>query len=198
MEKHLTEREKAARGLLYDANYDASLLAERRHCKAICMAFNQLEPTDLKSQEQILQKLFGKMGEEVSIETPFFCDYGYNIEIGSHVFINMDCIFLDEAKVTLGDYVFIGPKCGFYTAQHPLDSLSRNKGLEYALPITIGNNVWIGAQCCILPGVTIGDNTVIGAGSVVTRSIPANVVAYGNPCRVIRPITSEDAAYKVL
>ena len=104
----------------------------------------------------------------------------------------MNCIILDEAKVTFGDNVFIAPNCGFYTAGHPLDVEQRNKGLEYAYPITIGNNVWIGAHVCVLPGVTIGDNTVIGAGSIVTKNIPANVLAAGNPCKVIRNITEED------
>ena len=107
-------------------------------------------------------------------------------------YANMNCVILDEAKVTFGDNVFIAPSCGFYTAGHPLDVEQRNRGLEYARPIRVGNNVWIGAQVCVLPGVTIGDNTVIGAGSVVNRDIPANVIAAGNPCRVIREITEED------
>lgn len=125
-------------------------------------------------------------------EQPFYCDYGYNIEIGENFYANMNCVILDEAKVTFGDNVFIAPSCGFYTAGHPLDVEQRNRGLEYARPIRVGNNVWIGAQVCVLPGVTIGDNTVIGAGSVVNRDIPANVIAAGNPCRVIREITEED------
>lgn len=108
------------------------------------------------------------------MEQPFYCDYGYNIEIGENFYANMNCVILDEAKVTFGDNVFIAPSCGFYTAGHPLDVEQRNRGLEYARPIRVGNNVWIGAQVCVLPGVTIGDNTVIGAGSVVNRDIPAN------------------------
>lgn len=108
------------------------------------------------------------------LEQPFYCDYGYNIEIGENFYANMNCVILDEAKVTFGDNVFIAPSCGFYTAGHPLDVEQRNRGLEYARPIRVGNNVWIGAQVCVLPGVTIGDNTVIGAGSVVNRDIPAN------------------------
>ena len=108
--------------------------------------------------------------------------------------MNMNCVILDGAKVTFGDNVFVAPGCGFYTAGHPLDAERRNAGLEYALPIRIGNNVWIGAQVCVLPGVTIGDNSVIGAGSVVTKDIPSGVLAAGNPCRVIRPITEADAA----
>lgn len=134
----------------------------------------------------------GNTSETLLIEQPFYCDYGYNIEIGSNFYANMNCIILDEAKVSFGNNVFIAPGCGFYTAGHPLDVQQRNKGLEYAYPISIGNNVWIGAHVCVLPGVTIGDNTVIGAGSVVTKNIPANVLAAGNPCKVIRVITEED------
>lgn len=123
---------------------------------------------------------------------PFHCDYGYNIEIGENFFANYNCVILDGAKVTFGDNVFIAPNCSFYTAGHPIDVLQRNQGLEYALPIKIGNNVWIGGNVTVLPGVTIGDNTVIGAGSLVNKDIPSNVVAAGNPCRVIREITENN------
>ncbi|MDO4165594.1 MAG: sugar O-acetyltransferase [Bacteroides sp.] len=187
-----TEKDKARAGRLYDANYDAELLAERMACKEKCYDLNRLRPSQVEERNKIVVELFGKTGRAFTVESPFFCDYGYNIEIGENFFINMDCVILDEAKVTFGDNVFIAPQCGFYTAGHPLDAERRNKGLEYAYPITVGNNVWIGAHVSVLPGVTIGDNCVIGAGSVVTKSIPAGLLAAGNPCRVIRPITDED------
>ena len=189
-----TEKEKAREGILYDANNDAELLAERLAAADMTYELNRLRPSQVAEREALFRRLFGKTGKLFSIVSPFFCDYGYNIEIGENFFMNMNCVILDGAKVTFGDNVFVAPGCGFYTAGHPLDAERRNAGLEYALPIRIGNNVWIGAQVCVLPGVTIGDNTVIGAGSVVTKDIPSGVLAAGNPCRVIRPITEADAA----
>lgn len=187
-----TEKMKAQAGKLYDANYDAELLKEREICADITYELNRLRPSQTKERMEILRKLFGKTKGNFTIVSPFFCDYGYNIEIGKNFFMNMDCVILDGAKVKFGDNVFVAPQCGFYTAGHPLDVERRISGLEYALPITVGNNVWIGAHVCVLPGVSIGDNTVIGAGSVVTKNIPANVLAYGNPCKVIREITEND------
>ena len=156
--------------------------------------FFRKRPSQKKERENIIRRLFGKTGKSFLIEQPFYCDYGYNIEIGENFYSNVNCVILDGAKVTFGDNVFVAPNCGFYTAGHALDAEQRIQGLEYAYPITIGNNVWIGAQVCVLPGVTIGDNTIIGAGSVVTKSIPANVLAVGNPCRVLRTITEADRA----
>ena len=189
-----TEKEKAREGILYDANNDAELLAERLAAADMTYELNRLRPSQVAEREAVIRRLLGRTGKNVSIVSPFFCDYGYNIEIGENFFMNMNCVILDGAKVTFGDNVFVAPGCGFYTAGHPLDAERRNAGLEYALPIRIGNNVWIGAQVCVLPGVTIGDNSVIGAGSVVTKDIPSGVLAAGNPCRVIRPITEADAA----
>ena len=126
------------------------------------------------------------------INAPFWCDFGYNIQVGENFYANHGCVILDGGKVTFGDNVFIAPDCGFHTAGHPLDAEQRNLGLEYAWPITVGDNVWIGANVTVLPGVTIGSNTVIAAGSVVNRDIPAGVVAAGNPCRVLRAITDAD------
>ncbi len=183
-----TEKEKAQEGLLYDANYDAELLAERTVCKEICFAYNQLPPSKSKERDKLLRGLLGKTGRAFLIEPPFQCDYGYNIEIGENFYMNVNGVILDGAKVTFGDNVFVAPNCGFYTAGHPLDYARRNQGLEYAYPITIGNNVWIGAGVSVLPGVTIGDNVVIGAGSVVTKNIPSNVVAVGNPCRIVKQL----------
>lgn len=187
-----TEKMKAKAGLLYDANYDDELLEERKVCADMTHRLNSLLPSEEEGRKRILYKLLGKHKNRFTILSPFFCDYGYNIEIGENFFMNMNCVILDGAKVCFGDNVFIAPNCGFYTAGHPLDVERRNKGLEYARPITIGNNVWIGGHVCVLPGVTIGDNTVIGAGSVVTKDIPADVLACGNPCRVVRKLSEED------
>lgn len=175
-------------GMLYDANNDKSLIAERLECKELCREYNLLPPSQTGRREEILRGMLGRTGRRFLIEQPFYCDYGYNIEIGEDFYANVNCVVLDEAKVTFGDNVFVAPNCGFYTASHPFDVAQRNKGMEYARPISIGNNVWIGAQCCILPGVTVGDNSIIGAGSVVTKDIPANSLAAGNPCRVIREL----------
>lgn len=187
-----TEKEKAQRGELYDANYDVELLAERDICKDMCYEYNQLRPSRKAERQQLIRKLFGKTGQNFLIEQPFYCDYGYNIEIGENFYANVNCVMLDGAKIHFGDNVFIAPHCSFYTAGHPLDVKLRNQGLEYAYPIRVGNNVWIGANVCVLPGVSIGNNCVIGAGSVVNKDIPDNSLAVGNPCKVIRTLTEED------
>ena len=184
----MTEKEKCQQGLLYDANYDSELLADRERAKELLFDYNCLRPSRQEERRAALKQLLGKTGKSFIIEPPFSCDYGYNIEIGENFYANVNLVVLDGAKVCIGDNAFIAPNVGIYTAGHPLDAEQRNRGLEYAYPVTIGNNVWIGAGVVILPGVTIGDNTVIGAGSVVTKSIPANVLAVGNPCRVIRDI----------
>lgn len=188
----MTEKEKRCQHILYNANNDDELIKEQSACLEMCYEFNHLLPGDYKRQEEIIQKLFGKISEDFCIYTPFWCDYGYNIEIGKHFFANHDCVILDGAKVVFGDNVWIGPHCGFYTAGHPIDYKRRNQGLEYAFPITIGNNVWIGGGVQVMPGVKIGNNVVIGSGSVVTRDIPDDVIAVGNPCKVLRFITEED------
>lgn len=188
----MTELEKMQRGLLYDANYDPELLLARSRCKDLCFEFNHLKPSALSEQEELLRSLLGKTGNHFCITAPFWCDYGYNIEVGENFYTNHNCVILDGAKVTFGNNVFIAPNCIFSTAGHPLDTEQRNQGLEYAYPITVGDNVWFGASVTVLPGVTIGSNTVIGAGSVVNRDIPSGVVAVGNPCRALRTITEED------
>lgn len=187
-----TEKMKAQAGLLYDANYDAELLAERTACADRLYELNLLRPSQEEERKALLRKLLGKTKENFCIVSPFHCDYGYNIEVGENFFMNAGGVILDGARVTFGDNVFIAPHCGFYTAGHPLDIEQRNQGLEYAYPITVGDNVWIGAHVCVLPGVIIGEGSVIGAGSVVTKDIPPHVLAVGNPCRVIREITEED------
>lgn len=187
-----SEKEKARNGELYDANYDPELIRERDKAKVLCFEYNSFSPASKRERQEVIRTLFGKTGNNFLVEQPFYCDYGYNIEIGENFYSNVNCVILDGAKVTFGDNVFIAPNCGFYTAGHPLDITSRNKGLEYAYPITVGNNVWIGANVVVLPGVTIGDNSVIGAGSVVVKDIPANVVAVGNPCKVIKTISNTE------
>lgn len=181
--------EKYENGQLYDANYDEALVRARLQCKDLCFQFNNLLPSQQTEQMELMRQILGKTGQTFTILAPFFCDYGYHIEIGENFFANHNCVILDGAKVRFGDHVFIAPNCCFSTAGHPIDFARRNQGLEFAHPITVGNNVWIGANVTVLPGVMIGDNAVIGAGSVVNRDIPANVVAAGNPCRVLRKIT---------
>lgn len=188
----MTEKEKMLQQMLYNANYDETLLQERKDAKDLCYAYNQLKPSDTAAQYVLLKKLLGKTKENFCILAPFWCDYGYQIEIGENFFANHNTVILDCAKVSFGDNVFIAPNCGFYTAGHPLDFERRNQGLEYAYPITVGDNVWIGAGVQVMPGVTIGSNVVIGGGSVVVKDIPDNVLAVGNPCKVLRAITKED------
>jgi Acetyltransferase (isoleucine patch superfamily) len=183
-----SEKEKAAEGSLYNPNRDVQLQEEMYQTRCATYRYNLLPPWKAEERDKLIRSIL-RIGKEAMILSPFYCDYGTNIEIGDHFFSNMNLVILDGAKVTIGNNVFIAPNVGIYTAGHPLDAEQRNCGLEYAYPVSIGNNVWIGAQACILPGVNIGDNTVIGAGSVVTKDIPANVVAAGNPCRVIREIT---------
>lgn len=188
----MTEKEKMLAQKLYDANYDAALLKERTKAKELCHDYNLLRPSDEAGKQAILKKLLGKTGKSFCITAPFWCDYGYNIELGENFYANHNLIILDGGKVKFGDNVFVAPNCGFNTAGHPIDLERRNQGLEYAYSITVGDNVWIGAGVQVMPGVTIGDNVVIGGGSVVVKDIPSNSVAVGNPCKVIRAITDED------
>ena len=184
----MREEEKMLAGEIYDANYNEELLEKRLKAKELCKKYNDLEVRNLKCKKEIIEKLLQKKVNNFNIEPNFYCDYGFNITFGENFYSNHNLVILDANKVEFGDNVFIGPNCGFYTSGHPLDYETRNKGLEYAKPIKVGNNVWIGGNVCILPGVTIGDNCVIGAGSVVNRDIPKNCVAVGNPCKVIKNI----------
>lgn len=188
----MTEKEKVKAGLLYNPNTDEEIGQEIIKCKDLCHQYNQLFPSQCQEKDKLMRSILGKTGKTCAISSPFWCDYGYNIEIGDHFYANHNCVILDGAKVIFGSNVFIGPNCCFTTAGHPLNVEQRNEGLEYAYPITIGNNVWIGAGVTVLAGVTIGDNTVIGAGSLVNKDVPADVVAVGNPCKVLRKITEDD------
>ena len=187
----MTEQEKMLSGELYCAD-DPELNAARHRADLLCRQLNALPMSEIVLRMQMLRQLLGQVGENCVINPQFRCDYGCNIRMGENVFINYNCVILDCAPVTFGDNVFIAPNCGFYTAGHPVDYPTRNAFLEFAKPITVGDNVWIGGNVVVLPGVTIGSGSVIGAGSVVSRDIPENVVAVGNPCRPVRSIQQGD------
>lgn len=183
----MTEKEKMLAGELYDSTVK-ELARERTYAKTLCEELNRTPVAEGKKRKEIIKKLLGKTGESVHIESNVWFDYGYNTEVGENFYCNHDCVFLDCAKITFGDNVFVAPQCGFYTAGHPLDIERRNAWLEYAKPITVGNNVWIGGGVKVMPGVTIGDGVVIGGGSVVIRDVPPDTLVAGNPARVIRKI----------
>ena len=178
-------------GLPYKAWLDG-LAEERLENKKRIYKYNNLPPEAEKEQEELIKEILGKTGENVHIEAPFHCDYGYNIEVGENFFANYNLTVLDVGKVRIGKNAQIAPNVSIYTAGHPIHPESRNSGYEYGIDVTIGDNVWIGGNVCIMPGVTVGDNVVIGAGSVVTKDIPDSVIAVGNPCRVVRTITDDD------
>ena len=187
----MTELEKAASGMLYDANHDPQLIEARAQAKDLCMDYNALRSAQKEEKTALLHTLLGTCGPDIVIEPPFFVDYGSNIRVGKGFYANHNLVILDGAPVAIGDHVFIGPNCCISTAGHPLDVPQRNAGLEYAKPITIGSNVWIGMGVQICPGVTIGDNAVIGASSVVTKDIPAGMLAVGVPCKPVKQIAAK-------
>lgn len=188
----MTEKEKMLKGLLYDANYNKELLADRLKAKDLCFKYNTTLPSDEESLRKIIGELKIKTEGNFFLTPPFYCDYGYNISVGENFYANHNLVILDGNRVSFGDNVFIAPSCTFSTAGHPLDKERRNKGLEYAHPITVGDDVWFGANVTVLPGVKIGSNVVIGAGSLVNKDIPDGYLAFGNPCKVVRKITEKD------
>ena len=190
----MTEKERMLSGKLYIAQ-DEELKRDNLRARRLTRLFNGTTEEELEYRTELLKELFGSTGDHIMIEPPFRCDYGCHIRIGDNFYANYDCIIIDVCEVTIGDHVFFGPRVGVYTAAHPIDAGVRNANLEYGKPISIGNSVWIGADTVINPGVTIGNNVVIGSGSVVTKDIPDNVIAAGNPCRVLRAITLEDKRY---
>ena len=187
----MTEKEKMLSGQLYNA-YDAQLIKELNEVKDVLQEYNRIQPTQRERRTAMLKELLGHIGDDnILINQPFYCDYGKHISVGKRFFANFNFTVLDEARVTIGDDCFIGPNVGIYTACHSTDPVARNTRQEWALPVTIGDNVWIGGNVVILPGVTIGDNVTIGAGSVVTRDIPSDCIAVGNPCRVIKTLDGD-------
>ena len=184
----MTEKEKMLAGMVYDATAP-ELIAELQATRDIIYEFNSLRPSETQRMKEILKGLFGQVADDsFIINQPFRCDYGNQISIGKRFFANFNFTVLDEARVTIGDDCFIGPNVSIYTACHSTDPIERNSRREWAEPVTIGHNVWIGGSVTILPGVTIGNNVTIGAGSIVTRDIPSNSVAVGNPCKVVKKL----------
>lgn len=181
-------------GRLYDAR-DPELAAARLRARQLVSRYNQADPEEDALRQELARELFGHMGEGCYLEPPLRCDYGSHIRLGERVYVNFNLVVLDCAAVTIGNDVLIGPNVSIYTAGHPVDPDLRREGLEFARPVTIEDGVWIGGHTVIAPGARIGRNSVIGAGSVVTKDIPANVVAVGNPCRVRRPITEKDRGF---
>ncbi len=197
----MNELEKCMAGKYYNC-HDQIFLDFKGRTAQLLKEYNKLAYEEKEKKREILENLFGKIGVDVSVGSPFLCDYGRNIQIGNHVSVNMNCTFIDCNKIIIGDHVLIAPNVQLYTATHPIELTERYLAWDqrqtkkpdrrtYALPIKIGNGCWLGGGVIVLPGVTIGDGSVIGAGSVVTKDIPENVVAVGNPCRVIRKINEE-------
>jgi maltose O-acetyltransferase len=183
---NMTERQKMLSGEMYDP-FDPDLAAGRARARDLCQALNATREGEQEERRRILADLFGKGGDSVWMQPPFFCDYGVNIELGERVFFNFNCIVLDVCRVRIGDYTLFGPAVQIYTPMHPMNAEQRRRE-EFGKPIDIGSDVWVGGGAIILPGVRIGSRAVIGAGSVVTRDVPDDVFAAGNPCRVIREI----------
>jgi maltose O-acetyltransferase len=186
-----TEKEKMIAGELYDP-LDKQLVEDRLRTRLLIKELNDTREDEIVERVQILQQLIPHAGEGLWLQPPFYCDYGYNMNIGEKVFFNFNCIVLDVAPVTIGSRTMFGPNVQIYTATHPLNHKERAAGLEYAKPIVVGEDVWIGGSAVICPGVIIGDRTVIGAGSVVTKDIPSDVFAAGNPCKVIRSLMQDE------
>jgi len=182
-----TEKEKMLAGELYLAD-DALLVEDRKKARKLTRLYNNTTETEGGKRRELLTELLGSTGKSFSIEPTFKCDYGYNIHIGENFYANYDCVFLDVCKIQIGDNCFLAPGVHIYTATHPLNPIERSSGAEFAKPVTIGNNVWIGGRSVINPGVTLGDNVVVASGAIVTKDVPNNVVVGGNPARIIKNI----------
>lgn len=191
----MTEKEKSLSGQLYDAS-DPLLSSERKQTRLLFQEINQLSDNHIEKRNNLFRKLIGKAGANLVIEPPFYCDYGYNIHLGHNVYMNFNCCILDVMEVKIGNNVLLGPNVQIYTATHPLDAKTRSLQLEYAKPVRIGNDVWIGGGAVICPGITIGNGVVIGAGAVVTKDVVDDVVVAGNPATVIKNI--DNSGYEAL
>jgi maltose O-acetyltransferase len=190
----MNQKERMLAGLPYKAWLDG-LKEERMLNKEKIYDYNLLRPSEEKQMDRLIKDILGKTGLNIFVEQPFHCDYGKNIEVGNNFFANYNCTILDVGKVVIGENVMFAPNVAIYTAGHPIHPDSRNSGYEYGISVTIGDNVWVGGNVVINPGVKIGNNVVIGSGSVVTKDIPDNAIAVGNPCKVVRMITEEDRNY---
>lgn len=183
----MTEKEKMLAGQLYQAG-DPILSSERLRARKLLKEFNFSDPEESEKRQNILSQLLGSIGENCWIEPPFSCDYGYNISLGNHVFFNFNCVILDVVPVTIGDRTLVGPNVQFYPATHPIDSKTRGELWEFGKEIHVGSDVWIGGGSIICPGVKIGNRAIIGAGSVVTKDVPDDVIVAGNPARIIKKL----------
>ena len=190
----MTEWERMVAGEIYFPG-DTALLEARQRARVLCRQYNDALPEEDELRDEILHRLLGSVGKDCWIEPTLRCDYGCNITVGDTFYANYDCVFLDAAPITIGNNVLVAPRVCFYTAGHPIAPSVRNTGLEFAAPITVEDDVWIGGNVTVLPGVTIGTGTIVAAGSVVTKDLPAGVIAAGNPCRVLRPITDADRQF---
>lgn len=189
-----SEKEKMLNGERYDPE-DSELRAERDHAHNLTRRYNQTTPEESEKRQDLLEELFGSLGNESYIEPPFRCDYGYNIHVGKDFYANFDCVILDTCRVDIGQNCMMGPAVHIYTATHPLDANERIKGPEYGKPVTVGDNVWIGGQAILNPGVSVGDNVIIGSGAVVTEDVPDNVVVQGNPATVVKELETTSLHY---
>jgi len=190
----MTEWERMLQGKLFLAS-DPAVQKEHRNAKRLTRLLNETTEEEWDRRKELVKKLFASAGDGSYIEPPFHCDFGINTTVGKNFYANYGCYILDVRNVTIGDNVMLAPNVGIYAASHPIDPVVRSSGLECGKPVKIGNDVWIGGHSCVCPGVTIGNNVVIGAGSVVCKDIPDNVVAAGNPCRIIRQISDEECQY---
>ncbi|WP_294155568.1 sugar O-acetyltransferase [uncultured Clostridium sp.] len=190
----MNQKERMLAGLPYKAWMDG-LSEERIENRKRIYDYNLIRPDEQDKMDEQIKNILGRTGKNIFIEQPFHCDYGKNIEVGNNFYANFNCVILDVGKVVIGENVLFAPNVSIYTAGHPVHPDSRNSGYEYGIGVTIGDNVWVGGSVVINPGVKIGNNVVIGSGSVVTKDIPDNVIAAGNPCRVIREITEDDRKY---